>query len=76
MNIQLRVVIFVFFACMANTAIAGKIVVNHDEWTLSNAGFVQSPDATTERLHGPKVWYRRTDSGILSPDLQGEVPDV
>ena len=27
------------------TAWAGKIVVNHDEWTLSNTGFSSAPDA-------------------------------
>lgn len=32
-------------AAFANTALAGMIVVNHDEWTLSNAGFSNSPDA-------------------------------
>ena len=25
----------------------GKIVVNSDEWTLSNGGFAQAPDAAT-----------------------------
>ena len=33
------------FAAFANTALAGMIVVNHDEWTLSNTGFSQSSDA-------------------------------
>ena len=30
---------------VANSALAGRIVVNHDEWTLSDTGFAQSPGA-------------------------------
>lgn len=35
----------ILFAVLANPALAGRIVVNHDEWTLSDLGFTQSPDA-------------------------------
>lgn len=44
-----RFLIFIataLFAILANTALAGRIVVNHDEWTLSNPGFSLSPDAS------------------------------
>ncbi len=34
-----------FLAIFATTSLAGRIVVNHDEWTLSNTGFGNSPDA-------------------------------
>ena len=43
-----RLSIFLATALLAiasNTALASRIVVNHDEWTLSNFGFSQSPDA-------------------------------
>ena len=32
-------------AVVANSALAGRIVVNHDEWTLSDTGFASSPGA-------------------------------
>lgn len=41
-----KIVGTLLFAAFANTALAGKIVVNHDEWTLSNTGFSASPDAS------------------------------
>lgn len=33
--------------CVASAANAGYLVVNNDEWTLSNTGFAQSPSAGT-----------------------------
>ena len=45
-----RITIFAattLFVILSNTALAGRIVVNHDEWTLSDFGFTQSPDAGT-----------------------------
>ena len=36
-----------FLAIFANVALAGRIVVNHDEWTLSNVGFSNSPTTGT-----------------------------
>ena len=44
-----KLLIFLFavtlFYGIAGTADAGKIVVNHDEWTFDNTGFSLAPDA-------------------------------
>ena len=42
-----RVFTLLLLGVFAQSAFAGKIVVNHDEWTLSNTGFTQSPGAAT-----------------------------
>lgn len=39
-----RIFALALLASITGTVFAGKIVVNHDEWTLSNTGFSQSPD--------------------------------
>lgn len=38
---------FLATLALSPNAEAGKIVVNNDEWTLSNTGFAQAPDAST-----------------------------
>ncbi|CAN2043495.1 exported hypothetical protein [Candidatus Magnetomoraceae bacterium gMMP-13] len=41
-----RVIVFLLILCLPATVLAdGKIVVNHDEWPLSNEGFHYAPDA-------------------------------
>lgn len=36
---------------LAGTAEAGRIVVNHDEWTFDNTGFAEAPDAARFALN-------------------------
>lgn len=41
----------VLLAGLAGTAEAGRIVVNHDDWTLDNTGFTMAPDAARFALN-------------------------
>ena len=45
-------------ALLDSTALAGgRIVVAHDEWTLSNSGFAQAPAATAQFVQNVANWF-------------------
>jgi hypothetical protein len=44
----IRAVVFTGISALAQAASAGVVILNHDEWTLSNYGFAQAPASTTQ----------------------------
>lgn len=74
---SLRLSVIAGAICLAaSNASAGLIVVNHDEWTLSNTGFSRSPDASVfvqnlvgefgRNLHAYSTNFGLTQSSLVN----------
>ena len=66
-QVFLLLLAFTLVVSMSGAGNAGKIVVNHDEWTFDDAGFSQAPDAE-EFILNILDWFTRGTYGNFLSD--------